>query len=178
MSIEYFEKVITEAANSDTNTNPVIAVIDEDSGNTLGILHYDLYADSKSAVLWYIATDSALRNTGVGGRIYQDLTAILKECGVETMVFEVEIPEIGSGPSHIAARRISWYQRQGAILLGGYNYLQSVDTGTEPVPMYLMAQSLVDEQELTPEAALNVCQEIFEDALTLTGKPHFINSPI
>ncbi len=180
MSIAYFEKCISEASNTEINTNPVVAVVNEGDGNVDGyvvsILHFGVAPESKSAVLWYFATDPAYRNSGIGRRVYQDLLEILNEIGAQTLVFEVEIPKPEVENSSFATRRILWYQKQGAMLLGGYSYLQSIDSDMEPVPMFLMAQSLNAESNLTPQFAMDVCKTIFGDAVKALSTPYFTES--
>jgi hypothetical protein len=74
--------------------------------------------------------------------VYRQVTEeLFTNRNIETLVFEVEKPEVmgaeSSEAAHIARRRIDWYQRQGARLLDGIRYVQSVGW-QPPVEMNLM----------------------------------------
>jgi hypothetical protein len=90
----------------------------------------------------------------------------------QVLLFEVEIPEKahvaeGSG-EEFAARRINWYRRQGARVLGGVRYFQSVDRPLPPVEMHIMAHPL---EPMSAAAIFDLALELFGEAITPVGVP-------
>lgn len=89
--------------------------------------------------LWYLATEEAQRGQGIGETLYGDVARRAFDSGADALMLEVEAPELAEtdADATLAARRIRFYQRQGARWLrSGYRYLQ--DSGKRPVRMALM----------------------------------------
>jgi GNAT superfamily N-acetyltransferase len=110
----------------------------------------------------YLATRSDLRGQGVGAVLYQQVVEELcLRRGSEILLFEVEKPEVMAAESpeaaQLAQRRIDWYQRQGARLLEGIRYVQSV-AWQPPVEMALMFHNVA---ALTPTEAFSRAEALF-----------------
>jgi hypothetical protein len=84
------------------------------------------------------------------------------------LVFEVEKPEDAHSEAEhlIRQRRIGFYQRNGAFLLNGISYLQSVGSHVLPTPMHIMIHS---REPMSAEVIYPVAKELFQDAISQTG---------
>ena len=129
-----------------------------DNASFAGLARYQVVPDLGAAYLWYLATAPELRSQGVGTKFYQEIVRRVTGPAVRALVIEVEIPARASGGEGVAAaaenstvsaeralaeralaqRRITFYRRQGARLLEGIHYLQSVGRHQAPIPMHLM----------------------------------------
>jgi GNAT superfamily N-acetyltransferase len=139
------------------------AALNREDGDVVGMAFYQVTRPALQppvAYLWYLCTRDDLRGQGVGAQIYQRLVAQFFEDGIGAVVFEVERPDVaiahGADSADLAARRIRWYQRNGARLLQNVDYLQHVDNGLQPTPMHLMIHS---QQPLTPDEAFRILTE-------------------
>lgn len=65
----------------------------------------------------HFAVDPALRGSGIGGAIIDDIVA---GAGDQPVVVEVELPDANAG----APRRISFYERHGFSSMDGFVYFQ------------------------------------------------------
>jgi ribosomal protein S18 acetylase RimI-like enzyme len=154
------------------------AVLDESNkSDVLGFTYCEVLAEHKLGYLMYLATREDLRGQGVGASVYQRLLQeLFTNRQAEILVFEVETPSVVAEESpekaRFAERRIAWYERQGARLLEGTHYVQSV--GWQPaVEMYLMFQSRV---EASPADAFAMAKEFFGDSLTQISELAWTNS--
>jgi GNAT superfamily N-acetyltransferase len=97
--------------------------------------------------LRYFVVDGARRGQGLGGLLWDQLTARLGTAGYTLLVFDVEDPdEPGRGPdeAELRLRRVRFYQRHGARLLPVTGY-RTPDVGPEGPgwsPMLLMTAPL------------------------------------
>ena len=95
-----------------------------EGGRAAGMAFFNYYPKTRMGFIPYLAVHPAWRNAGLGTRLYHHLL----ECvAVEArashsypavgVVFEVEVPKLGSDPGEQALRRrrIGFYQRNGAI---------------------------------------------------------------
>lgn len=130
----------------------------------LGIAYFETDPELRAGFLWYLALRAGDRGRGLGATLYRHLANQCRDAGMQLLIFEVEIPEQES--LTWAERRIAWYRRQGAQLLGGIRYLQSVDTGGDPVEMHLMAHLFAPA---TPNEVFEVASGLFGDALERIG---------
>jgi GNAT superfamily N-acetyltransferase len=94
--------------------------------------------------LRYFVVDQRLRGQGLGGIMWDLLTARLRAAGGTLLVFDVEDPgEPGCGPAEaqVRTRRVGFYQRHGAVVLpvGGYQTPHGSADGDGWTPMLLMA---------------------------------------
>jgi GNAT superfamily N-acetyltransferase len=106
--------------------------------------------------LRYFVVDHRVRGQGLGGILWDQLTARLRADGYELLVFDVDDPaEPGQEPdeSSIRSRRIGFYERHGARLLpvSGYRTPDVAEPaagpGAEPewTPMLLMTADLSED---------------------------------
>ena len=144
-------------------TVSLTAFIDQDNRDVVGMAFCETIRPvSRPSVvfLWYLCIRADQRGAGIGAQAYQRLISRFFDEGICALVFEVERPDVaiehGAGAADLAARRIRWYQRNGARLLRNVDYLQHVDNGLPPTPMYLMVHS---PHPLTPEEAFRMLTE-------------------
>jgi GNAT superfamily N-acetyltransferase len=107
--------------------------------------------------LRYFVIDAEERGRGLGGELWNQLTARLRESGYSLLVFDVEDPaEPGCGRQEVAvrSRRIAFYQLHGASVLPVTGYRTPHGDTANPAwtPMLLMAASLSDS---APPAGLH-----------------------
>jgi GNAT superfamily N-acetyltransferase len=112
--------------------------------------------------LRYLVVDGARRSQGLGGQLWELLTARLRDTGYTLLVWDVEDPdEPGCDPGDVALRwrRIRFYQRQGGELLPvtGYRTPAVAPGHTDWLPMRLMAAPLVTR----PAAPAAVVEAVF-----------------
>ncbi|MCU0521592.1 MAG: GNAT family N-acetyltransferase [Anaerolineae bacterium] len=71
-----------------------------------------------TAYLAYLAVDSSRRGAGVGGQLFRSILESPATChGITALVWEVERPEADAPPEDPKRRRITFYRRQGGVLL-------------------------------------------------------------
>jgi GNAT superfamily N-acetyltransferase len=97
--------------------------------------------------LRYLVVDDARRSQGLGGQLWEQLTARFRDAGYTLLVFDVEDPdEPGCEPdqAELRRRRIRFYQRNGASLLPvtGYRSPEIVAGTSGWFPMLLMSAPL------------------------------------
>ncbi|MET9271213.1 GNAT family N-acetyltransferase [Kribbella sp. NPDC003557] len=87
--------------------------------------------------LEYFAVDGSVRGKGYGTAL---LASLVEQAGVRRMIFEVEDPNDTTDPDEMAIRRrrIVFYQRLGARLIDGVDYVVPDVTGTGTEPLRLM----------------------------------------
>lgn len=136
-----------------------------DPERPLGIAFYEVDPEPEAAYLWYLATRAGDRGRGCGAGLYAEIARRCRAAGLRLLLFEVERPESEDATPY-AQRRIDWYRRQGALLLGGVHYLQSVDRPIEPVEMHLMAHPFA---ALGAEEVFRVAEHVFGEAVRRTG---------
>ncbi len=141
----------------------LLAVLDE-GGSFAGLVRCQLLPEVGAALLWYLAIEPRLRSTGLGAQVYRQLLRQVDDGVIKALVFEVEIPELQENENgrQNAQRRMEFYRRQGARLLGGVTYMQDVGSHVPPTPMHLMVHPL---QPLAPEEAFALAKAIFGGAL-------------
>jgi GNAT superfamily N-acetyltransferase len=94
--------------------------------------------------LRYFVVDQRLRGQGLGGIMWDLLTARLRAEGCTLLVFDVEDPgEPGCGPAElqVRTRRVGFYRRHDAVVLPvrGYQTPHGSADGDGWTPMLLMA---------------------------------------
>ena len=94
--------------------------------------------------LRYFVVEQRRRGQGVGGIMWDQLTARLRADGCTLLVFDVEDPgEPGCGPaeSQVRTRRVGFYQRHGAVVLPVRGYRTPHGSAGDDgwTPMLLMA---------------------------------------
>ena len=117
------------------------------SGRPSGFAMTRPLGDTGWVFLRYFVVDHRQRSQGLGGILWNQVTARLCAAGNTVVVFDVEDPaEPGCAQpeSRARSRRISFYQRRGASVLPVLGYVMPPLTaaGTDWTPMLLMASSL------------------------------------
>jgi GNAT superfamily N-acetyltransferase len=97
--------------------------------------------------LRYFVVDQARRGQGLGGLLWEQLTARLKDAGFTLLVFDIDDPgEPGCEPGEagLRFRRLRFYQRHGASLLPvtGYRAPHVAPETSGESPMLLMTAPL------------------------------------
>ena len=100
--------------------------------------------DTGWTYLRYFVVEQRLRGHGLGGIMWNQLTARLRADGCTLLVFDVEDPgEPGCGrdESQIRSRRVGFYQRHGAVVLPVRGYRTPHGSAGDDgwTPMLLMA---------------------------------------
>ncbi|MEP6756352.1 MAG: GNAT family N-acetyltransferase [Chthonomonadales bacterium] len=174
MTVGFFEKLFANWEKEEEHDHLVYAFVASDNPETvLGITMFELDRDEKSLCIWYIAMDETVRNQGLGAKAYGLLVDMAKDLKFDSLTYEVDIPKT-TDPNELARRRIRFYQRQGSKLLGGYSYLQSVDNGSAPIPMWLMVHPLV---EISPDEAARLCREVWGETFKPVGEVYYVDNP-
>jgi ribosomal protein S18 acetylase RimI-like enzyme len=145
-----------------------VAATGTGAGQFAGLARYELIPTGRVVSLWYLAVNPALRSQGLGSQIYREILQRIEPGAYRAMLFEVEIPELQEkgAPRDLAARRIQFYRRQGALLLGGIHYLQSVGWHQPLTPMHLMVHPL---HPLSPQESFDLGKRVYGDYLAQTG---------
>jgi ribosomal protein S18 acetylase RimI-like enzyme len=141
-----------------------IAILD---GNNqfIGMAMYQLPSEKPVAVLWYVAVTPDQRSQGWGSKIYKGILSRINPEIYKALVFEVEISgEPDSSPE--AERRVRFYQKNGARLLTGIHYLQSVGWHQPPTPMHIMIHPF---QSMDAETTYEMADSIFGSSMQKTG---------
>lgn len=142
MTVAYFEGVLAAPVEDGAGRHMLAMVAESNLTDVQGILYFETDREARISFLWYLAIRDDLRNQRLGPALYAEVRNRAESEGLDLLVFEVEIPEEAAAHSdlegEIAARRIRWYQRQGALLVKGVEYYQDVDSTDERTLMYLM----------------------------------------
>ncbi len=158
-----------------------LAVSEEGKDEVIGMFHFKLVnADTAMSgespvilYLLYLAVSPDKRNKGLGTMIYRDwIIPAAKQYRCSAIVLEVEKPEIAMTISvkeaEMARRRIEFYRRNGARLLEGVQYIQSVGRWQPSTEMCLMIHPLI---HLSPDDAYSMMKKIFHDSVKQVGNP-------
>jgi GNAT superfamily N-acetyltransferase len=97
--------------------------------------------------LRYFVVDEHQRGQGIGGLLWDRLTARLRAEGFALLVFDVDDPDergCEPGQARIRSRRIRFYQRHGAVVLPvtGYRTPHADAKAPDWTPMLLMTAAL------------------------------------
>jgi GNAT superfamily N-acetyltransferase len=140
-------------------------------GATVAMARYMLAANETAGALWYLAVQPGLRGAGIGAAVYAEVIRRIRAeaPAAAAVIFEVESPEHAENAeeAETSARRIRFYQRSGARLLGGVRYTQSVGW-QPPMEMSLMVHPL---ETLDAAAAYRICSAVFGDSLVQVDVP-------
>lgn len=165
MLVSFYLRLLREKQHGLQPDHHLLAV--QRDGIFVGLAHYVIVAEHDLAWLWMFAVTPEMRNHGVGAAIYGEIVGRLP-VGTVAMLLEVERPDLAhtEAEHQLAERRIAFYRRQGARLLEGVHYIQSVGPHQSPLPMHVMLHPL---QPLDAETAFHYAQTVFGDAITQTG---------
>jgi hypothetical protein len=75
----------------------------------------------KLSLLDYFAVGAELRGKGLGGNLFRSMIGLISKLK-RTLILEVEDPSFGDDAIS-KAKRIQFYQNNGAVLISNYNYL-------------------------------------------------------
>jgi ribosomal protein S18 acetylase RimI-like enzyme len=157
-------KRISDNHNAPAKGIYTAAILNQDN-QFIGMSMVELPAGKPVGILWYVAVTPGQRSRGWGSKIYRGIVSQINPEIYKALVFEVEIPgQPDSSPE--AERRIRFYQKNGARLLTGIHYLQSVGWHQPPTPMHIMIHPL---QPMDAETAYEMAKSIFGASLQKTG---------
>lgn len=161
---------LQDLACGDGHGNHFLAALGE-SGQVVGMMYLYEPARVEAAFLWYFAVAPAARSGGLGSGLYQYLIAHLRP-GTKALIFDLEDPEEMETPEarSLAERRVAFYRRQGARMLGGIRYIQKAAPHLPELHLRLMVHPLVD---LSPRAAFDCAKAVFADAISEAGELHW-----
>jgi GNAT superfamily N-acetyltransferase len=144
----------------------LLAASDYDD-SLVGIAHFQVFHAQRVAYLWYLAVTPKRQGAGAGSDIYHAVIDKLPS-SVGALLIEVEQPRLARNEQErrLAQRRITFYERLGARLLLGIDYLQSVGPHQPVIPMHLLVHPC---GPLTPEAVYSAVREICGDLIRQTG---------
>ena len=159
--------ILQARAANQAQSDHLLAALDG-SGRLQGMARCQLFPEGSFAILWYIATWPAVRNQGFGGQFYDHILSQIDPSAFKAMLLEVEIPaeteieELGQ----MAQRRLAFYRRHGARLLGGIKYLQSVGWHQPLTPMHILVHPL---QPIEAQAAFMLAKAYAGESVIQTG---------
>jgi ribosomal protein S18 acetylase RimI-like enzyme len=154
-------------SGEDTESRMIVAL--EPDGQVVAMAHFEMGSAERAAALWYLAVAPELRCAGLGSAVYRHIVGALAQ-GSEpavALVFEVERPDRAHDDAQgvLADRRIAFYRRQGALLLTGVDYIQSVGW-QPPVEMHVMVHPF---RGMTPDEAFVLARAVLGDAVESIG---------
>lgn len=175
MRVSDHNRILRLKMKGEAQEEKLMAVLDT-QGKLIAMSRYTNEPKCNVVVLWYLAVTPAARSRGVGSRFYNELVQRIRTDWPESiaMILEVQNPAITLDPNEraFARRRIEFYWRNGAHLLGGIYYVQS--TGwQEPLPMHLMAHPI--QGELAPGEAVSLAKCLFGAALKEIDEPEYLS---
>jgi GNAT superfamily N-acetyltransferase len=139
-----------------------IAAVQDD--RTVGLSMYGYYRIPRLACLFYLAVQPDLRGLGLGAWLLNQTAALLPNdariLGGESplgLCWEVDRPNESGDPEErtLRARRIKFYERNGAILLDSIDFIAPpLSEGLPPVPYFLMFMPLPDKEIPIEESLL------------------------
>jgi hypothetical protein len=174
MRLSWWVRLLNEMSQQTGPAQPerlLYAAVEGCGNGVVGFAYAEVYGSQHTAYLMYLAIRGDRRGQGLGAVVYQQVREELfnrKYCDV--LLFEVEKPEImlreSPDASRTAQRRICWYERQGARLLEGIHYVQSVGW-QPPLEMRLMFHS---RTPVSPEQAFSTAAALLGDGVKQAGR--------
>jgi GNAT superfamily N-acetyltransferase len=157
-------KILQNQESTDNPGTHISAILDN-CEKFIGMAMYQLPPTGPAGILWYMAVVDDQRGRGLGSQFYNFILSKLDPEIYKAMIFEVEIPAESVAPSD-AAKRIEFYQKNGAMLLSGISYLQNVGWHQNPIPMHIMIHPF---QPMDATLAYDLAHETFGNAIQKTG---------
>ena len=160
-------RVLIDKADGRARDAYLLAAVNK-AGDLIGMIRYHLVPKCRVAHLWYLAVVPNMRSKGIGAICYNEVHDKSQQAGMRAMIFEVDIPEL-AGSEETAAparRRIAFYRRQGAYLLGGIDYMQSIGSHQTPIPMHIMVHPF---DTIDPEEAFGLAKALFGESVKQSG---------
>lgn len=164
--ISHFWRLLQAKEKGEASSVSLSALV-ERSNTLIGMAAWQYLPQLRLAYLWYLAIQPEARNRGLGAHYYHAILAQAFTKGADLALFEVEMPELAHTDQEraLAQRRIAFYKRNGARLLTGIHYLQSVGDHVPPTPMHLMFHP---RERLSPQEAYQSAHQLFGEALQQT----------
>lgn len=161
-------KLLKHRAPDEAADHHILAVLNE-QGSLTGMLQYEVIQNVSAAFLWYFAVQPEHRGKGLGTQMYQELWHRLDLDTSTVLVFEVEMPEEAQSQEQrrLAERRIAFYHRQGARLLRGVHYMQSVGWHQPLTPMHVMVHA---HEQIDALTAYDMARAVFQDSISQIGQ--------
>ena len=136
------------------------------AAHPISMARYDVGSDDRGsgfAYLMYMAVDEQAVSRGHGQQMFREIVRRSRTDATRprVLIFEVQRPATGGTDApglQNAGRRIAFYRRLGAHVLGGVHYVQHVP-GQPGVPMYLMYLPLHSSARAVE--ALSAASELF-----------------
>jgi GNAT superfamily N-acetyltransferase len=159
-------------------------------GQVTGISFYGYFCQERLGFLYYLAVNPALRGQGLGGWLFRRTAAQLSEdasaCRNEPprgLVWEVERPADAEMPDErsLRQRRIQFYERQGALLLQGLDFLAPpLGDGLPPVMYHIMflPSPGFDGDPSTRSFRIDVLDVILLHGYGLERESHYYQDPV
>jgi ribosomal protein S18 acetylase RimI-like enzyme len=165
--VSHFLRLLQERAAGRDNGQLMLAA--QDANGFAGLAFYQLLPEAALAHLWYLAIAAERRGHHLGAALYYEIVARVQRAGARALFLEVEDPAQATTAQQaaLAVRRIGFYRRLGARLLGGVHYLQYVGAHQPEIPMHLMAHTW---PAATPAWAYTEAKRLFGDFLSQTGE--------
>lgn len=168
MLVSAFNRILRGKMAGEASGDHLAAVLDEEN-RFAAMAYFEQMPQSEAAALWYLAVDPDRRGQGLGAAVYAELRSLLQagQPGIRALLYEVQDPNHCDSPEETrdAHRRIAFYKRCGAHLLGGIEYSQSVGW-QPPVPMLIMAHPFVP---MTADQVGEIAQQVFGESLKQVG---------
>ena len=157
--VSEFIDLLEEKAKGARPNSHIQAALQND--RFVALLRYDLGKEPGIAYLWYIAVHPDARSGGIGSACFNEVVGRAQEAQLRAVVFEVEIPEHLDDVERreCARRRIEFYRRQGALVLGGIRYIQRLPNQPE-IPLHIMVRPM---EAVTARQAFEMAQLLFDD---------------
>lgn len=137
--------------SDDTEVVHLRALVEQNE--VMGFTYFSTYPDYYLGFLKFIAVRADLRGRGYGPVLLQDAIRQVRADGICTMgwpylglVFEVERPEAAENAHErqLRERRIHFYQRNGATMIKGIDFIAPPITPQQPsIPFHLMVLKAV-----------------------------------
>jgi GNAT superfamily N-acetyltransferase len=169
MLVGSINRILRAKENGESLDDHLVAVLDKDS-SVIAMAWYEVIRSCDAAALWYLSITPDARGTGIGTQVYGEIIRRVREESplLNAILFEVEDPVNAHSlqDQEDARRRIAFYLRNGALLLDGIRYTQSVGW-QPPVDMRLMVHPL--KADLDAEAAYACAESLFEENIERIG---------
>ncbi len=139
-----FLRLLQAKASGEREHEHLLAALFERRFAALG--NYVTRPGARGAYLVYLATVPELRGKGMGAEMYAEIVRRVRAQDPTSrgIVIEVESPdEPSTEDPEMARRRIGFYKRQGARVLGGVEYWQGVP-GQRAIRMCVMVHPFVE----------------------------------
>lgn len=156
-------------ANSVVSQERESPQVDPAGSSFLGLVYYYepdgcvATSGAQAAFLWYFAIEPQMRGQGLGAQLFQRLLERI-DPRVRALIFDLEDPAQMETPERVkqAERRIAFYRRLGARVLGGISYVQTVGPHQPPLLLLLMVHPI---QEISPREAFELARQEFGDEI-------------